>query len=371
MAFFEHHLHGLRFEGGVVPLEVLGDLAAFREMVLEVAKWRFFSRNPGRQRVPRGFTDNFSFNLVGLREGSAVCDIELDAPKGSLSSEYGPFYEDFRGALESIIAAVDSDDPETKMPLDYYAYFDRVGRSLREGEMLEFRLPSKGVAASLDRGRRQDLLAKSRLSEFTNEVTLRGYVPEMDQDRMLFELRPAYGPKVSAPLPAFHFDTILKAFNGYSGAEPIRVLIKGIGRFNRQGRLQSLENVNDVSLLDPLDVAFRLDEFRNLQNGWFEGEGVAPPQTGLDWLTRTFYQYYPVADELPYSYPTPEGGVQFEWSVGYWEFTLEVDLIGKSGEWRRLNLTTKESSSAELDLSGPDAWLDLSSEIRVSVEQLG
>ena len=371
MAFFEHHLHGSRFEGGVVPLEVLGDLVAFREMVLEVAKWRFLSRNPGRQRVPRGFTDNFSFNLAGLREGSAVCDIELGAPHGTLSSEYGPYFEDFSEALESIIDAVNSDDPITRMPLDYYAYFDRVGRSLRDGELLEFRLPAKGVSAKLDQSRRRNLLALSRLSEFTNEVTLRGYVPEMDQDRMTFELQPAHGPKVSAPLPAFHFDTVLQAFVGYSGPDPVRVMVSGIGRFNRQGRLQSLENVTDVSLLEPLDVAFRLDEFRNLQDGWLDGEGIAPPQTGLDWLTRTFCQNYPISDELPYSYPTPEGGVQFEWSVGSWEFALEVDLIGKSGEWRRLNLTTRESSSTERDLSEPDAWLALSSEIRVSVEQIG
>ena len=368
MAFFEHHLHGPRFERGVVPLEVLGDLAAFREMVLEVAKWRFLSRNPNRQRVPRGFTDNFSFSLVGLREGSAVCDIELDAPQGALSSEYGPYYEDFRGALESIIDAVDSDGPGTRMPLGYYAYFDRIGRSLREGEMLEFRLPSKGVSARLDQARRHDLLAISRLPEFTNEVTLRGYVPEMDQGRMTFELQPAHGPKVSGPLPEFHFDTVLKAFIGYSSTDPMRVLIKGIGRFNRQGRLQALEYVNDVSILDPLDVAFRLDEFRNLQNGWLEGEGIAPPRTGLDWLSQTFYQNYPTADELPYSYPTPEGGVQFEWSVGSWEFALEVDLIAKNGEWRRLNLITQEFSSTELDLSEPKSWLDLSSEIRASVE---
>ena len=371
MAFFEHHLHGTRFERGVVPLEVLGDFAAFREMVLEVAKWRFLSRNPSRQRVPRGFTDNFSFNLVGLREGSAVCEIELGTPHGSFSSEYGPYYEDFTGALESIIDAVSSDDPGARMPLGYYAYFDRIGRSLREGELLEFRLPSKGVSASLDQSRRRDLLAISRLTEFTNEVTLRGYVPEMDQDRKTFELQPAHGPKVVAPLSAFHFDTVLKAFVGYSGTDPVRVLVKGIGRFNRQGRLQSLEYVNDVSLLDPLDVAFRLDEFRNLQDGWLEGEGVAPSQPGLDWLSETFYHNYPIADEFPYSYPTPEGGVQFEWSIGSWEFALEVDLLVRSGEWRRSNLTNQDFSVSDLDLSNPGSWSEISSEIRTAGEKLG
>lgn len=351
-----------------MPLEVLGDLAAFREMVLEVAKWKFLARNPNRQRVPRGFSDHFSFNLVRLREGSAVCDIELGARHGTLSSEYGPYFEDFSDALESIIDAVSSDNPGTRMPLGYYAYFDRVGRSLREGELLEFRLPTKGVSAKLDQSRRLNLLGLSRLNEFTNEVTLRGYVPGMDQDRMTFELQPAHGHKVSAPLPAFHFDTILQAFVGYSGIDPVRVLVSGIGRFNRQGRLQSLENVSEVSLLDPLDVAFRLDEFRNLQDGWLEGEGIAPSETGLDWLSQVFYGNYPIADEFPYSYPTPEGGVQFEWSAGAWEFVLEVDLIAKRGEWRRLNLATQDFSSSELDLSDPDSWLELSSEIRASGE---
>lgn len=74
--FVTHVLKGARFEEHAVPLTVLPDLTAYRDLVLEVARALFFRENPGRQRVPRGFDESFELVLRTIGEGSAVAPLE-------------------------------------------------------------------------------------------------------------------------------------------------------------------------------------------------------------------------------------------------------------------------------------------------------
>lgn len=127
---------------------------------------------------------------------------------------------------------------------------------------------------------------------------------------------------------------------------------------------------SDISLLErisknaSLDVSTQLDEMRSLQNGWLEGEGLAPPKMGLTWLTGVFDQHFPVILPLPYLYPTPTGGVQAEWSFGPNEVTFEVNLDTHSGEWHEFNLETDESYECVLDCNNSGDWGWLVSRIK-------
>jgi hypothetical protein len=376
--FLRPRLHGARFENGEIPLEVLGDLAALREMVLEVAEWRFLQDNPGRQRSPRGFADKVDLKLIGIESGTAIPVIGLSSPQSVLPGSPQPHQEYFEQAMRYIINAVASAKPDSpsstgdQMPTKYLAYFDRVGRSLRQGESIELYFPSGKTSAHLDQEKRRYLLALSQIRELTKEVYLRGSVPEVDQDRMTFELQPIYGHKIHGPIPKQHHDTILEACNGYR--DGVRVLVHGIGKYNQQNRLLALESIEHISLLDPLDVPARLDEFRDMKDGWAEGMqyagdwgsgyGKAPSPAGLDWLARSFESFYPVDGQLPYTYPTPEGGVQVEWSLGSNEISLEIDLTNHTGEWHRLDLNTNISDAKSLDLEYPSAWVWLAEEVQ-------
>lgn len=362
------HLHGARFENGEIPLEVLGDLAALREMVLEVAKWRFLQEHPTRQRSPRGFTDNVDLKLTGLERGSAIPIIGLSSRQPALPGVQEPYQEYIEQAMKCIINAVDSPESDAlssaniQMPRKYFAYFDRVGRSLRQGESIEFCFPSGKISAQLDQKKRRNLLAISHIRELTSEVTLRGSVSEMDQDRMTFELQPIYGHKITGPIPEQHRDAIMEALNGYwHGA---RVIVQGIGKYDRRNRLLSLESVEQIDELDPLDVPAQLDGLRDMRNGWYEGEGLAIPHSGLDWLTGRFERYYPDDMPLPYVYPTYEGGIRMEWSQGANAIILEIDLNTHVGEWLWFDRDSDAEYEKSLALDDATDWVWLASEIR-------
>lgn len=369
--FLRPRLCGTRFEGGGIPLEILSDLAVLKEMLIEVAKWKFFQAYPDRQRSPRGFTEGIELKLSGVEKGSAIPIISLfdTSPQLSMMPRQNlSYFEQAREAIVSTIGAIEHNgSTASHLPEEYLAYFNRIGRSLRDDESIEFETSRHTTPVRLTREtRRKLILVSSSVKEITEEVALRGSIPEADQDRRTFELQLINGHKVSCPIPDPHIDTILKAFNGYR--QNTRVLLQGIGKYDRQNRLVGVELVEHISLLDPLDIPARLDEFRDMKDGWLEGEGAAPSLEGLDWLAAGFDRHFPDDLPLPYLYPTPEGGVQAEWSLSENEISLEVDLVTHHGAWHRLKMNNQADDVQELNLDDDNGWAWIVAEIRKMVE---
>ena len=130
-------------------MEVLGDLVALGEMVQEVAKWRFLKENPQRQRIPRGFTDSVNLKLTRVERGSATPVISIAPRKPGSDRTSFPYQRFFDQAREDIANAIDAVDPDGPgdnnghLPTKYFAYFNKIGRSLREDESLELPTPCR------------------------------------------------------------------------------------------------------------------------------------------------------------------------------------------------------------------------------------
>ena len=133
--------------------------------------------------------------------------------------------------------------------------------------------------------------------------------------------------------------------------------------YSQQNRLMSLQSVDDVIVLDPLDVADRLDEFRALQDGWLEEGASAPNHDGLDWLANVFDRHFPPGRVLPHTFPTYDGGVRMEWSHENHRFILEINLEGRSGEWLWFDRMSDQGNETQLNLDEGASWEWVASEI--------
>lgn len=365
--FLTPRLVGKRFEGHAIPFEVLKNMAVLEDLVIEAAKWKYLQAHPDRQRVPRGFTEGVSLQLTEVRDGSAIPVIALTLLTTTpMFPEIGSHQQYFEMGRDAIIATVTAAEAQTRgtntLPSHLSGYFDQLGRSLRDGETLELDPRNLENPARLTKEtRRWILLQSDKIQELTEEVVLRGMIPEMDQERMTFEFQLISGQRIKAPLEVQHLDSILEAFNGYRDNR--KIMIRGIGRFNRNEKLLGLSSVEHVSILDDLDTGARLEELKTLRNGWLDGKGIAPTRNGLDWLAEAFQRNYP--DELlpPYLYPTAEGGVQAEWSVNDWEVTLEIDLNQHQGQWHALDMANAQEQEKSLNLNEPADWQWLATEI--------
>ncbi|MCF7853528.1 MAG: hypothetical protein K9N51_01925 [Candidatus Pacebacteria bacterium] len=365
--YLKPRLVGERFEGAAIPLEVLRDIAVLEEMIVEVAKWVFKQEHPDRQRVPRGFTDGIELRLDGIEEGSAIPRIVLilATTSGCLPglAENEQCFDLAKDRLVSAVAAAeDGGDVTDHLPPECLTYFDRVGRSLRSGEHIEFDRANQQPPARLTRESRRKLVLASRVREFTDEIIVRGSIPEADKADMTFELDIINGPKIVGPIPDQHMDVIVEAFVGYQ--EGKRVMVQGVGRYSRQNRLTGIDSIEHITVLDPLDVPARLDEFRPLRRGWLDGVGIPPPQEGLDWLTMQFTASYPEDAALPYAYPTEDGGILMEWSLGGVEASLDIDLVKRTGFWHLFDTVTDQTDAREFDLEDPAAWAEIGKMIR-------
>lgn len=116
--------------------------------------------------------------------------------------------------------------------------------------------------------------------------------------------------------------------------------------------------------LRPKLIDSRLDELRALKDGWLEGEGKAPSQEGLVWLSETLTDFFPDDLPLPRLYPTPAGGVQAEWPFGDAEAILEIDVSTRTGRWHYFDPDTDEESEKQVTLDESLEWEWLTCEIR-------
>ena len=379
--FLHPRLIGARFEGHAIPMEFLKDLAALEEMIVEVAKAEFLKDHPGRQRVPPGFAKDVELKLTGIEEGSAVLAISLDAaPDQEFPIQDRTYFnrrdaiicfERARDIIVSVIGAADQNQSFANyLPKKILRHFGKFGRSLRDNEIVEFITPSHDARAKLTKKAWLRLVhASSENDKLIKETSIRGSVFEADQDNMTFEVQPIVGQKVKAPIPPQHLDTILEALRGYK--KGARVLLHGMGRFDQVNHLRGFDSIKDVRPLDPLDITARLEELRLLKNGWLEGGGRALSHEGLDWLSRTFERHYSENLPPPYLYPTEEGGVQAEWSLGPKEVSLEIELRSHSGEWHALDMETDAVSERTLNINNANDWKWLVEQIRQMNEEGG
>jgi hypothetical protein len=122
----------------------------------------------------------------------------------------------------------------------------------------------------------------------------------------------------------------------------------------------------DVELLD---VPARVDELRFLKDGWLDGHGTAPSDVGLTWFSQVFDKRFPDRLQLPYLYPTEEGGLRAEWSGDGREMSLDVDLDSHTAQWYSWYQPTDEEETATLNLDDEDGWKRLATLVAGETEK--
>ncbi|WP_028987567.1 hypothetical protein [Thermicanus aegyptius] len=98
------------------------------------------------------------------------------------------------------------------------------------------------------------------------------------------------------------------------------------------------------------------EELSLLKDGWFDGEGKALDKNGVKWFTDLFKSFYPEELPMPYVFPTIDGGIRLEWSIGPHEVSLESNLKTKNGYWHVLNVENEQVEERELSLDRKKDW---------------
>jgi hypothetical protein len=353
--FARLRLTGGRFDGEGMPVETLVELAAYRDLVLGVAKALFRSAHPRRQRVPRGFADRLQLRLRIVESGSAVPVLERVAASGTLLASDDEFTE-ARNVIEDAVGAVaaGADLPDI-FPRDALVRFNHFGQTLRADEAIELRRGAASSGPQYTRDVRKKLVLNQRHT-FQEEVEDIGWVSQVDGDHMSCLIRLRMGPSapVPAPLDEVTFAAVKEVLEPKGEGPPVRV--SGIGVYDAEQRLIRLDSIYDVSFLEEADELARLDcridELAALPAGWLDGDGSPPGVAVLNRARRILADLLNFDVPRPMVFPTPEGGIQAEWAVAGHEISVTFE---PDGNLYAVSVNLASGQTEEPQMPGDDA----------------
>lgn len=176
----------------------------------------------------------------------------------------------------------------------------------------------KGFASDFPVGTKLRVTAEIVLPESTEER------PRMTAalERLLVDFFDANGFEVGA-------DRVVKEFDGNLGGN---VQFDMLLELDQNDKIRRVLNVFDVDLVD-LDFTDgvtrsiqRLDEIKTLPEGWLDGGGKKLDGSAFQ-NARSFIGRWPLLTETFRIFPTPAGGVQFEFEYAGWDYTVEFTNV--------------------------------------------
>lgn len=319
---------GARYRGARLPLDVLGDLPAVRDLVAAFAEDEWRSLNPDRKRVPKGFGKALSFSLVRIEDGSAVPCLALDnvTPQPALPGLHA-YAHLVEHAFEKVVSLFD-DARRSVFPASlskrHVNALNQFGAALKEGERIEFHghKDSTGNTISVDSNIRRSLI--THISE-TYHKKIEGFARLIGnlEDGAVF-VRDSNLGEIKIQVPP---DSVTQIFDGNLGSSVFYSLIVDL---DKNDRLKGVSRVEDIGLID--DEMERRQQrlifIEALKDGWHDGDGSAPSPIALS-HANTFVIGIPSDLSNLKIFPTVTGGILFEFVASGWDYSVEVHESGR------------------------------------------
>ena len=365
-AFATHVLRGHRFDDHAVPVDVLSELNAYRNLVVAVARGVFFQENRGRQRVPKNFEDSFRLVLRAIEPGSATLSLErvgvaakptpqLPLPLPPASQHTADYFERARDLILGVVRAVTLGQPvPTEFPQDALPLFNSFGRTLIDDETIEMSATNQAKAVYNRQIRKKVVLAKAATYEDAADVF--GQIVQFDRQRMSFELLDQER-RIPGRLDELPEDAVRIISTACAQGDQLRVRITGLGAYDGADRLIRFVKIEDVTYAEDealklqLDVDKQLEALAQLPDGWFNGEGAALDRPGLAWLAQVLKHAEAEGLRRPYLYPMPDGRLQAEWSHPDAEVSAEIDVVAHTAEVSAVMVRNYATRDEVIDLA--------------------
>ncbi|WP_158811767.1 hypothetical protein [Beijerinckia sp. L45] len=328
---FQLRYVGVRFMGGRLPLDVLSDLPAFRDLLVFYSKENWRAANSDR-RLPKGFEASIAFDLVGIDSGSAIPRLSwkrdvVQAMLPGFADQLEVFVERSCVQLVELVDGAGHDRLPTILSSEQIRALNKLGSGLRDHERIEF-VGSKGRDGNvvyLDSFRRKILITHvSETYQARSEGI--GKLLGLHIDGYINVLTTKHG-EIRIPIDS---DRVASEFDGNIDAD---VQYSLQVKLDKADCLREIVEVLDVALIDPASAnglgrcRQRIVELQHLKGGWNDGDGLeigAHATQAADLLLSKrphFAGLYKI-------YPTIAGGVLFEFEHLGWDLSVEISAMG-------------------------------------------
>ena len=331
---------GARFQGGRLPVEVLLDLPAFRDLVVAFAKAAWKDKHPERSRVPKGFDKSLTLDLLDIAEGSAIPKLEWRATDEQqnlpgFDGDLKETLEDGYQRLVSLIATAEEEGVGRALGSDQIYALNRLGSGLKDGERIEFPdvHDDAGNVIYLDFARRRKLITDARE---TYQVRYEGIGTLIKNDSYGFvTIRTFEYNDVTVELDP---QAVVEDFDGnleFDVQFDLQIELDHNDQFKKVVEVFDL-TVIDEQVSEALAICRnRLDEM--LAKGDALGGGEVPPisRTAIE-TAHGFLKRRPSLSSSFHFYPSDESAVMLEFETESWDLTIlflsdgNVEMYGLS-----------------------------------------
>lgn len=348
---------GGRFEDNALPLDMLPELVAYRDLIVDLAKYLVLQSDPGRQRVPKGFVESFQLVLRTVEQGESATPVlervVLDAGHPALLLQ-NDFFGQARDEIERAVESASSRHTlPASFPEQFIPRFNQFGKRLHDNEYIELRGPSQSIGPRYDRAARKFLILQ-REQRYDASVDLiaesRGGV--LDREQIAFLL--SDGSLVDAKASEHYVQQALDLNRSL-----FRVV--GWGTYDRNDKLERILEIDEMTPTEdettrPTPLNMRIAHLGQLIHGWFEPNSPPLDPTGLANF-KTLLNQVLVQGGIPspYVYPTPDGGAQAEWSFQSWEVSVMASLTTGAVHAHATHLESDISYDVQTTLTSTDA----------------
>lgn len=354
---------GGRFTDHTIPIDVLPQLVAYRNLVREVAKTLFRVRK-GRIRVPAGFDTAFQLKLQQVEGDCAVPVLTRPEvagragarPMATDEQEAGDYYDDARDIIANTIDAVARGRPLPEdFPEEFLPRLRDLGSYLADDEALELRGPSREPGPVYTTMVRLLLDERTARQSYSRVAEISGTVMGFDWDPGLFRLRTLDGADVVGRHTSATAHKVLKALQEKKFS---RVRVLGLVTYTSEHIPMRVSDIRDVSVWSGTDgasvrrVEDRLQELMQLPAGWLEGEGIPVLSDEVPWLSG-----YLIELMVDHGLPEPtlfalaDGGVQAIWRRLPWRVEADFNLAERAVSLIAINVDADEDDDADIDLT--------------------
>jgi len=310
---------GRRFDEARMPVDVLPDLPAFRDLLAALVKDEWRRDNAKRQRLPKGFDRSFTFDLIGIGEGSAIPKIEWNR---DIAQENLPGMADYLEGLaqlsmERLLEIVDGSGNgrmPRSLPSDAIRALNKFGSSLRDDERIEFNGSSDDAdnVVYLDAERRKRLI--THVKE-TYDVRAEG-------------IGRLHGTSLgTGAYGSIEIDTIYgiitvqvdraEVAEIYDGNIEALVQFDLTLELDHHETFRTVRSVHEVDLVDEAnavaltDIVRRLDEISVMREGWLDGDGASISPRSIEMAREFVIRSLNLVGSM-LAFPSPEGGVTIQ-----------------------------------------------------------
>ncbi len=237
---------GERFADHALDIDCVGELTAYKRLVMECAKELWRRAHPDYERLPKGFEEKLTLRFSEVIPGSAVVPLRRVVVQEQSQLDFDDEFDRAAALIDEAIAAADADELlPAALPRNVIPLFRDFGRSLRDSETLFVQSRHRPTAAPYT------AKARMRLADWT-EASYEDVVDAIGEVNMAnvrggaFELIVAPGqPPVKGKFTEAQEAEVLNALQAHATT---RLHVKGVGEFSQADRqLRKLLRVDSVA----------------------------------------------------------------------------------------------------------------------------